>query len=95
MNIQNWFNTKMVDENGYLTPEYQVFFQDLITQLQQNLSNQGFQLPQQPTAKINYISSVFAASPNPNVYYGNIIYDTTTDQAKLNVAGTYKVIQVV
>jgi hypothetical protein len=95
MNIPNYFTSRFVDDKGYMTPEYQNFFQQLITQMQLNLSNEGFQLPQQSTTNINHILSGFNSSTNPSAYYGDVLYDSTTDEAKINIAGTFKVIQVV
>lgn len=87
MMIPNFFNGRFVDERGYLLPEWQNFFQQLITQLQLNLSDEGYKLPQLPTATIAKIDN--AAST------GAILYDNTTDEAKVNIAGTFRVIQVV
>jgi hypothetical protein len=95
MKVPNYFTTKFVDDQGYLTPEYQVFFQDLITQMQINLSDEGFRIPQQTTATIAQLKSSFNSQPKPNVYFGDLLYDSTTDEAKINIAGTFKVIQVV
>jgi hypothetical protein len=87
MRIPNYFTSKFVDENGYLTPEYQNFFQQLISQLQSNLSDEGYKLPQQPTSVITVLNTAASKAA--------ILYDSTTDEAKINIAGTFKVIQVV
>lgn len=87
MMIPNYLNSKMVDEKGYLTAEWQNFFQQLISQLQGNLSDEGYKLPQQSTTIVDRLDT--AAST------GAILYDSTTDEAKVNIAGTFKVIQVV
>lgn len=87
MNIPNFENIQMVDRNGYLTEQWQMIMQQLFQVLQQNLSDEGYKLPQQSTTIITALNT--AAST------GNLLYDSTTDQAKVNIAGTYKVIQVV
>jgi hypothetical protein len=87
MNIPNFENIQIVDRNGYLTEQWQLIMQQLFQVLQQNLSDEGYKLPQQPTSIITTLNT--AAST------GNLLYDSTTDQAKVNIAGTYRVIQVV
>lgn len=85
MMIPNFENTKFVDRNGNLTAEWQLILQQLFTLLQTNLSNEGYKLPQQTTAIITSLNT--AAS------IGNLIYDSTLDVAKVNLAGVYKTIQ--
>lgn len=87
MMIPNFENIQFVDRKGYLTPEWQLILQQLFQALQGNLSNEGYKLPQQPTTIITTLNT--AAST------GNLLYDSTTDEAKVNIAGTFKVIQVV
>jgi len=95
MIIPNFEYTKLVDENGYLTPQWQSIFQQLITALQTNLSDEGFLPPQQPTTNIATLQTRFNASSAPSNYFGDLIYDSTTDELKVNIAGTFKVVQVV
>lgn len=95
MNIPNYENTPFVNEDGYLTDQWSLILQQLITLLQQNLSDQGYQVPQQPTTTINTLITQFNAAPLPSQYFGDIIYDSTTDELKVNIAGTFKVVQVV
>lgn len=87
MNIANFQNTKFVDRNGYLTDEWQLILQSLFQELQKNTSNEGLFIPQQPTATITALNT--AAST------GALLYDSTTDEAKVNIAGTFRVITVV
>lgn len=95
MNIPNFENIQFVDDNGYLTESWQNVLQQLFSALQSNVSNEGFQVPQQPTTTIAQLQSQFAASTDPAVYYGNMLYDSTTNELKVNIAGTFKVVQVV
>jgi hypothetical protein len=87
MNTPNFQNTKFVDRSGYLTPEWQLILQQLFQELQKNTSNEGLFIPQQPTTTIAMLNT--AAST------GALLYDSTTDEAKVNIAGTFKVITVV
>jgi hypothetical protein len=81
MNIPNFQSSKFVDSNGYLTNEWQLIMQQLIQALQQNLSNEGYKLPQQSAANI--------ATLNTTDSTGNLIYDSTNNVAKVNLNGTY------
>lgn len=76
--------TKMVQEDGNLHPSWQQWFQQLVTVIQNNLSPNGFTLPQQPTTTITLLNT--AASK------GVIIYNETTDKGMLNENGTFKTI---
>jgi hypothetical protein len=87
MNIPNFENIKFVDSNGYLTESWQNIMQQLVTQLQQNLSDEGYKVPQQPTATITTLNT--AASK------GALLYNSTTDALEVNIAGVFKTVQVV
>lgn len=92
MIIPNFQNTKIVDRNGYLTEEWQNIFQALFTALQGNVSEEGFHIPQQSAANIATLQTQFAAATNPATYYGDMLYDSTNDLLKVNIAGTFKTI---
>jgi len=94
MIIPNFENIKFVNRDGYLTDEWQNVLQALFTVLQRNVSNEGFQVPQQPTANIAKLQSQFATTANPADYFGDLVYDSTTDELKVNIAGTFKVVTV-
>ena len=94
MIIPNFENTQMVDRSGNLTTNWQNILQALFTALQGGVSNEGFNIPQQTTANITKLQTQFAASPNPADYFGVMLYDSTTDQLKVNIAGTFKVVTV-
>jgi hypothetical protein len=96
MMIPNFENVRFVNRDGYLTDEWQNIFQSLISSLQTNVSNEGYRVPQQPTTTINMLQSQFASSPSPSVYYGNLLYDSTTNQLKVFLAdNTFHVITTV
>lgn len=86
MNIPNFDLEKIVDDKGYLTPPAKAFFDQLITALQQNLSNEGYKLPQQPTSTITQL--------NTQQSIGALLYDSTANQLKININGTFKVVTV-
>lgn len=88
MNLPNFINTKLVDENGYLTPEWSNILTQLITELQLNLSNEGYRLPQLKTAQITQLTA-------PDKSLGNMVYDLTTNEMKVNINGVWKIVQVV
>jgi hypothetical protein len=70
------------DENP--TTEWKMFFSQLVQGMQIALSNEGFQLPSQVTEDIAKLTS----SPN-----GTLIYDSKTNEPKVRVSGTFKVIE--
>lgn len=77
----------MVDKNGNITSPWKLYFQQLTMALQTNLKPEGFVIPPKPLTDIAQL--VDDASNN------NIIYDSTTDEFKGNVAGTWKVFTLV
>lgn len=84
MNIPNFENIQFVDRQGYLTPEWQLILEQVFQALQKNLSDEGYKVPQQPTTTINQLNT--AAST------GALLYDSTTNQLKVNISGTFQVI---
>lgn len=95
MIIPNFENIRIVDRNGYLTPEWQLILQQLFSALQTNVSEEGFVIPKKSTVDIAKIASQFATTQNPADYFGDLLYDSTTDQLKVNLAGTFHVIVTV
>lgn len=78
---------KLVDSNGDITPPYRLFFQQLVMALQTNFKPEGIVVPPKPTTDITQL--VGAASNN------NIIYDSTTNEFKGNVNGTWMVFTLI
>lgn len=96
MNIPNFQFSELVDDKKFMTNPWQIAFQQLLTELQKSLSNDGFIVPTKATtAEITKLQNYFNAQDNPSVYYGNLLYDGQTNQLKVNIAGTFKVVQVV
>ena len=83
MKIPPFNNTKVVDENGYLTQEWRSILQALFEGLQYQVSDEGLIIPSQSAANIALLTN----SPN-----GSLVYDSDNDLAKINIAGSWKTI---
>jgi hypothetical protein len=88
MIIPSYVNAKFVDENGYLTPEWQSAMSQLITELQLNLNNEGYVLPELATTDIAKLTDVAKSK-------GAMVYDSTTNEFKVNINGVWRVVTVV
>lgn len=84
MNIPTFINDKFVDESGYLTDTWRNVLTQLFTELQSNASNESLVVPQQTTTDIAKLTN----------YKGGLVYDSTTNQLKVNINGTFKVVTV-
>lgn len=88
MNIPNFLKSipiaELKEEDGkyYFTPQMANMFIQLFTELQQNLSNEGFKIPQQTTSNINILDNALSTAA--------IIYDSDTNEFKGNVDGVFK-----
>lgn len=71
---------QVVDEKGFLTPQWRQFFEQLLQNMQQSLSDEGFLIPPQSAANIALLTD----SPN-----GTIIYDETNNEFKGKKAGSF------
>ena len=88
MKIPSLPNIPLVGEDGNMPGEWIQYFNQLTTALQQNLGNEGYVLPQQPTSNISQLTD--ASKSN-----GAMLYDNTTNEMKVNINGTWKVVTVV
>lgn len=90
MNIPNFSDAPIAyTEDGkpiYLSPEWKNLLQQLFSELQINVSQEGFILPIQTTANIAIIENGLNRDTT-----GTIIYDSDTNEFKGNVNGTFKV----
>jgi hypothetical protein len=84
MIIPNFDIDKFVDDDGRLTPQANLFFSELVTLFQQNLSDEGYQLPKQNAGTILQLNTALSTS--------GIIYNTSTNKAMVCENGTYKTI---
>lgn len=85
MNIPNYLTDQLVDENGELTTPWARTISQLLVELESNLSNEGYKLPQQPTTNIDLIIE----QPQTE---GTMIWDSTTKQMKVNDGTGWKVV---
>lgn len=86
MMIPNIPNMPIVEKDGNCSPEWWLFFTQLTTELQLNLSNQGFKLPALTTVEINAL--------DPTIANGNMVLDTTLNQMKVALNGAWRVVTV-
>jgi hypothetical protein len=78
---------KLVDENGNVSNIWGSFFQNLITQMRLNLSDEGYVVPAISDDKI--------AQLNNSNNKMKIIYNTTTSRMMINNSGVFQNIDVV
>lgn len=83
MNVPNFVYERVVDEKGFLTSAWQKWFNQLINELNQNFGQEGVVMPSQSTANIALLT---------NALKGTMVYDSTTNNPKVNVNGTFKTI---
>jgi hypothetical protein len=77
----------IVPDSGNLHPAWRGYFDQLTMLLQQNLSNEGYKIPQQTTANVTALNTAKST--------GALLYDSDTDELKVNINGTFKTVQVV
>lgn len=73
---------RIANDNFALTAEWALFFQQLIQALQTNLTPEGFVIPQQIATNIALLTG--------SASNANILYDSTNNEFKGNVNGTWK-----
>lgn len=83
MNVPNYQNTQAVDKNGYFSSPWQMLLNQLLTQMQIALSDEGFVVPSQPASEITKLT---------NSSNGTLIYDSTNNLLKVNINGTFKTV---
>lgn len=74
--------TPLTNQDGKMHELWQLFFDQLILALQTNLKPEGFVIPPETAANI----ALLTGSESNN----NIIYDSTNNAFKGNIAGTWK-----
>jgi len=84
VSIPNLYKGKFVDKEGMLTDGAKLFLSQLITQLQNILSPEGIALPKQSAANITVL--------NTTKSIGNVLFNTDTSEAMVNLTGTFKTI---
>jgi hypothetical protein len=85
---------QLVNKDGTINEYWLLFFQDLLRSLQNNFSPEGLLVPSQTAANIALL--IDGTAPNPPVgndirlSNANILYDSTNNEFKGNIAGTWK-----
>jgi hypothetical protein len=86
MNIAGFIDSPIIqkrdDGNYYWSDQWAKIMQQLIQQLQVNLSDEGYKLPPQTTANVLELDTMQSL--------GAILYNTDTDKMMVNIAGTFK-----
>lgn len=82
MNVPNWIIQRLVDEKGEAHPQAQTFFSQLITEMQKNLSNEGYVVPSQSSANIQQLSTTDNKA--------KLLYDAEEEVMKLNNNGKFQ-----
>jgi hypothetical protein len=89
MKVPTLVRQRFVNKEGYLTESAQLYLDELNTQMQNNLSNEGLVTPSLRTPQINTI----ADNSNPNTKPdGTLWFDTVTNHLKVKIDGVVLVI---
>lgn len=81
----NYTEMQVVDKDGKFTPTWRGIMQQLLTQLQINLSDNGFRIPNKISDDIKELKTSSTT--------GTLLYDSTTDELKVRLAADFKVIE--
>jgi len=82
MDIPSYIPMRVVDENGYFTPEWSNLFNQIITQLQINYGNEGLKPPNLTTTEINQLVTIAGeGASQAAVSNSNIFFDSTTNNS--------------
>ena len=82
-----------LQNNGTINPQWLNYFEMQSTALQNYFSPEGYQIPDKSSAEIAKLTATPVNPPTgvgTRVSNNNIIYDSTTDEFKGNVNGTWK-----
>lgn len=86
MNIPNYIPEKVITKDGDFTAGWMIVIQNLLQELQNNVGNNGFVIPSLTFAQISQLT---------NSVNGTMIYDTTNNVLRVNIGGTFKIIQTI
>jgi hypothetical protein len=86
MNIPLFTETPLITKGGILTDTWRNIFIQLLAELNANASDEGLIPPSQSTANIALLDTSKV---------GALVYDSDTNELKVNINGTFKVVQVV
>src|SRR5271170_1129097 len=83
----------VVNKDGMMSDYWSLFFDNLITTLQNNHSNEGIMVPSQSAANIADLTATEPSVPdgaNIRLSNANILYDSTNNTFKGNINGVWK-----
>lgn len=78
---------QIADNEGELTTDWSIWFENITRGGQTNFKSQGFVIP-------TIDATTFATLTGP-ASHNNIVYNSTTSELKFNVDGVWKTIQLV
>jgi hypothetical protein len=84
MNIPNFIDCQITDQDGNLTDTWKQIMTQLFSQLQGGLSNEGIAVPQQTAVNIAQLADANRS--------GALIYDEDNHLLKVNINGTIKTV---
>lgn len=76
---------KFIMPDGDAHPQWREYFRELSIALQQNLSDEGYNIPPQSSANIAILNNAKSIR--------NLVYDNTAHVLKINLNGVFKTIQ--
>lgn len=85
MKIPSVPQVQFITKEGDAHPQWREFFRELSIALQQNLSDEGYNIPPQSTDNITLLNNAKSVR--------NLVYDSTAHELKINLNGTFKTIQ--
>lgn len=84
---------QLINPDGTATEYFQLFLTTLVSALQNNYSPEGILVPSQTAANIAKLIATIPDPPtgsNIRVSNNNILYDSTNNEFKGNINGTWK-----
>lgn len=88
-NIPTFIRQPYTDSGGYLTPQMQLYHEQLNNQLQLNISEDGLVVPSRSAQEIAAIASPDNPNGRPN---GTLWYDTDSKTLKFKQNGVVKTV---
>ncbi len=86
-------NQKVINSDGSMNEYWMLFFDQLVNALQTNFNPEGILVPAQTAENIALLVATPQAIPdgtNTRVSNQNILYDSTNNEFKGNINGTWK-----
>ncbi len=85
MKVPSVPQVKFITESGDAHPYWRQYFKELSIALQKNLSDEGYNIPQQSTDNLTVLNNAKSI--------GNLVIDSTAHELKINLNGVFKTIQ--